>query len=385
MAANMADLLQLMVDRGASDLHITSGTYPQIRVSGRLNQLTQFEVLTPQDTQRLSYSVLNEGQKQKFEEENELDLSFGIQGLARFRCNVYRQRGAVGCAIRVIPYKIRSFDELSLPQIVQQLADRPKGLILVTGPTGSGKTTTLYSTLKQLAQPDVNVCTIEDPIEMVEPQFNQMQVHSAIGLDFASGVRTLMRQDPDIVMVGEIRDHETADMAIQAALTGHLVLSTLHTNDAPSAITRLCDIGVEPYLLHSTILGVLAQRLVRILCTHCREQTTIDETTWRSLSYPWRLPLPPAVFSARGCLECRMTGYAGRMGLYEMMLMTPALRKLINAETDLAAVREQALRDGMKPLRASGALKVAAGLTSVEEVLKVAPAIAQIERRSTPR
>jgi len=266
-----------------------------------------------------------------------------------------------------------------------QLVNRPNGIILVTGPTGSGKTTTLYSTLKQLAQPDVNVCTIEDPIEMVEPQFNQMQVHSAIGLDFASGVRTLMRQDPDIVMVGEIRDHETADMAIQAALTGHLVLSTLHTNDAPSAITRLCDIGVEPYLLHSTILGVLAQRLVRILCTHCREQTTIDETTWRSLSYPWRLPLPPAVFSARGCLECRMTGYAGRMGLYEMMLMTPALRKLVNAETDLAAVREQALRDGMKPLRASGALKEAAGLTSVEEVLKLAPAIAQIERRSTPR
>jgi len=266
-----------------------------------------------------------------------------------------------------------------------QLVSRPNGIILVTGPTGSGKTTTLYSTLKQLAQPDVNVCTIEDPIEMVEPQFNQMQVHQAIGLDFAAGVRTLMRQDPDIVMVGEIRDQETADMAIQAALTGHLVLSTLHTNDAPSAITRLCDIGVEPYLLHSTILGVLAQRLVRILCMHCREQTTIDETTWRSLSYPWRLPLPPAIFTARGCLECRMTGYSGRMGLYEMMLMTPALRKLIHAETDLAAVREQALRDGMKPLRASGALKVAAGLTSVEEVLKVAPAIAQIERRSSPR
>ncbi len=174
-----------------------------------------------------------------------------------------------------------------------QLVTRPHGIILVTGPTGSGKTTTLYSTLKQLAQPDVNVCTIEDPIEMVEPQFNQMQVQAAIGLDFAAGVRTLMRQDPDIIMVGEIRDQETADMAIQAALTGHLVLSTLHTNDAPSAVTRLLDIGVEPYLLHSTILGVLAQRLVRTLCPHCREPVTIDEETWRSLTLPWRLPLPP--------------------------------------------------------------------------------------------
>jgi len=262
-----------------------------------------------------------------------------------------------------------------------QLTARPHGIILVTGPTGSGKTTTLYSTLKQLAQPDVNVCTIEDPIEMVEPQFNQMQVQASIGLDFAAGVRTLMRQDPDIVMVGEIRDHETAEMAIQAALTGHLVLSTLHTNDAPSAITRLLDIGVEPYLLHSTILGVLAQRLVRTLCPQCREPLTLDEEAWRQLTLPWRLPLPQSSYAARGCLDCRMTGYNGRIGIYEMMLMTPALRKLVQPETDLAAVREQAMRDGMKPLRASGALKVAAGFTTVEEVLKVSPPITG-ERRA---
>jgi general secretion pathway protein E len=214
---------------------------------------------------------------------------------------------------------------------------------------------------------------------MVEPQFNQMQVQAAIGLDFASGVRTLMRQDPDIVMVGEIRDAETAQMAVQAALTGHLVLSTLHTNDAPSAITRLLDIGVEPYLLHSTILGILAQRLVRTLCPHCRESVAIDEATWQSLSYPWRIPLPGAVQTGRGCLECRMTGYMGRVGIYEMMTMSPGLRGLVQAETDLAALRQQALRDGMKPLRTSGALKVAAGLTSVEEVLKVAPPV-QLER-----
>ena len=262
-----------------------------------------------------------------------------------------------------------------------QLVSRPHGVILVTGPTGSGKTTTLYSTLKQVATPDVNVCTIEDPIEMVEPQFNQMQVQAGIGLDFASGVRTLMRQDPDIIMVGEIRDMETAEMAVQAALTGHLVLSTLHTNDAPSAVTRLLDIGVQPFLLHSTLLGVLAQRLVRTLCPHCREPGTIDEESWKSLTHPWQVPLPARVNLAKGCLECRMTGYMGRVGIYEMMTLTRAQRTLISAQTDLAKVREQAIRDGMKPLRVSGALKVVAGMTSVEEVMKTAPP-ASGERRA---
>src|SRR5512134_1237124 len=198
---------------------------------------------------------------------------------------------------------VKDFKELGFSEEDKQrwgeLTARPHGILLVTGPTGSGKTTTLYSTLKLLASPDLNVCTIEDPIEMVEPQFNQMQVQPAIGLDFAAGVRTLMRQDPDIVMVGEIRDHETAEMAIQAALTGHLVLSTLHTNYAPSAITRLLDIGVEPFLLHSTILGVLAQRLVRTLCPQCREPVTLEEEPWRSLTYPWRLPLPQSSYAAR--------------------------------------------------------------------------------------
>ena len=262
-----------------------------------------------------------------------------------------------------------------------QLVSRPHGVVLVTGPTGSGKTTTLYSTLKQVATPDVNVCTIEDPIEMVEPQFNQMQVQAGIGLDFASGVRTLMRQDPDIIMVGEIRDMETAEMAVQAALTGHLVLSTLHTNDAPSAVTRLLDIGVEPFLLHSTLLGVLAQRLVRTLCPHCREPGTIDEESWKSLTHPWQVPIPARVNLAKGCLECRMTGYMGRVGIYEMMTLTRAQRTLIGPQTDLAKVREQAIRDGMKPLRVSGALKVVAGMTSVEEVMKVAPP-ASGERRA---
>ncbi|HXF66521.1 MAG TPA: ATPase, T2SS/T4P/T4SS family [Burkholderiales bacterium] len=255
-----------------------------------------------------------------------------------------------------------------------RMIEQPHGIILVTGPTGSGKTTTLYSTLKQLAAPEVNVCTVEDPIEMVEPAFNQMQVQPAIGVDFASGIRTLLRQDPDIIMVGEIRDLETAEMAIQAALTGHLVLSTLHTNDAPSAVTRLLDLGVPSYLLQSTLLGVLAQRLVRTLCPHCKEQRDLEDSAWEHLVAPWKAPKPRGTtYLARGCLECRMTGYLGRIGIYETMVLTPELKKAITPETDLAELREKAYKEGMKPLRISGAMKVAAGVTTVDEVTQVAP------------
>jgi general secretion pathway protein E len=255
-----------------------------------------------------------------------------------------------------------------------EMVGHPHGIILVTGPTGSGKTTTLYSTLKQLAAPEVNVCSVEDPIEMVEPSFNQMQVQPGIGVDFASGIRTLMRQDPDIIMVGEIRDLETAEMAIQAALTGHLVLSTLHTNDAPSAITRMLDLGIPPYLLQSTMLGVMAQRLVRTLCPHCKEKQEIDESAWEMLVAPWKAVTPKgATYVNKGCLDCRMTGYMGRMGVYEMMVMTPDLRKAISAETDLDGLRERAFREGMKPLRISGAMKIAAGQTTIDEVMTVAP------------
>ena len=255
-----------------------------------------------------------------------------------------------------------------------EMVSHPHGIILVTGPTGSGKTTTLYSTLKQLAAPEVNVCSVEDPIEMVEPAFNQMQVQAGIGVDFASGIRTLMRQDPDIIMVGEIRDLETAEMAIQAALTGHLVLSTLHTNDAPSAITRMLDLGVPSYLLQSTILGVMAQRLVRTLCSHCKEKQELDESAWEMLVTPWKAAAPKgSTYVQKGCLECRMTGYTGRMGLYEMMVMTNELRKAISAATDLDALRERAYREGAKPLRIAGAMKIASGMTTIDEVMTVAP------------
>lgn len=255
----------------------------------------------------------------------------------------------------------------------QSLVTQPYGIVLVTGPTGSGKTTTLYSTLKQLASPEINVCTIEDPIEMVEPAFNQMQVQASIDLTFAAGVRSLLRQDPDIIMIGEIRDHETADMAVQAALTGHLVLSTLHTNDAPSAITRLLEVGVPAYLINATVLGIVAQRLVRTLCPHCKVKHGVDEASWKSLTRPWNVPLPKNTYEQKGCLDCRNTGFLGRVGLYEMLKVTPELRQKITTETNVAAIREQGVKQGMQPLRISGARKVSQGITTMSEVLRVIP------------
>ncbi|KAB7768467.1 GspE/PulE family protein [Xanthomonas maliensis] len=254
------------------------------------------------------------------------------------------------------------------------LVERPHGIVLVTGPTGSGKTTTLYSTLKRLATPDVNVCSVEDPIEMIAPEFNQMQVQQNIDLDFASGVRTLLRQDPDIIMIGEIRDLETAQMAVQASLTGHLVLSTLHTNDAASAITRLLDLGVPHYLVASTLNGVLAQRLVRTLCNHCKRPHTLAEADWAAIREPGEaLPTPLNVHAPVGCLECRRTGYLGRVGLYELLPVTPRLRSLIRADTDLASFSQAARGEGLRTLRRTGLEKVAAGLTTIEEVLSVLP------------
>jgi len=255
----------------------------------------------------------------------------------------------------------------------QKIIGNNHGIVIITGPTGSGKTTTLYSTLKTLATEEVNVCTIEDPIEMVEDSFNQMQVQENIDLNFADGVKALLRQDPDIIMIGEIRDLPTAEMAIQAALTGHLVFTTLHTNDAPSAITRLLELGVPPYLIKATVVGIMAQRLVRVLCPHCKEATEINPEAWEALTKPWKVKLPSKANHAPGCLECRETGFLGREGIYEVMPFSEKLQQFADDKADLPELRKQAYKDGMLSLRLSGAQKVASGLTTVNEVLRVTP------------
>jgi general secretion pathway protein E len=260
----------------------------------------------------------------------------------------------------------------------EELVKRPYGIVLVTGPTGSGKTTTLYSTLKRLATEEVNVSTVEDPIEMIEPSFNQTQVQHQLDFGFAEGLRALMRQDPDIIMVGEIRDLETAEMAVQAALTGHLVFTTLHTNDAPSAVARLMELGVPPYLLNATLLGVLAQRLIRTLCPQCKQPVdakdkAASQQTINDIIKPWSINAGYKPYKPVGCVDCRMTGYMGRMGIYELLTVTEAFKALVNKEADMTATRKQGITDGMRPLRLAAALRVADGTTTVEELLTSTP------------
>mgnify|MGYP000695605306 FL=1 len=273
---------------------------------------------------------------------------------------------------------LKSFEALGLRgddfERWESMTTAGTGIVLVTGPTGSGKTTTLYSTLRRLATAEVNVCTIEDPIEMVEPAFNQMQVNHSIDLDFASGVRALMRQDPDIIMVGEIRDLETANMAIQAALTGHLVLSTLHTNDSPGAISRLIELGVPAFLIRATVRGVMSQRLVRTLCHQCKRLEAADSLAWLALVGNDAMTMPEQLYRPIGCKHCRETGYLGREGIYEVLVASSDVQDTITEHHSVPAIRASAMTGGMVPLRLAGAEKVIRGETTIEEVLRVAPA-----------
>ncbi|WPC05411.1 GspE/PulE family protein [Pseudomonas benzenivorans] len=381
---NIVDwLFQYAFQQRASDIHIEprreQGTV-RFRIDGVLHNVYQFP---PQVTMAVvsrlkSLGRMNVAEKRK-PQDGRVKTKTPDGGEVELRLSTLPTAFGEKMVMRIFDPEVllKGFDQLGFSaddlKRWQSMTSQPNGIILVTGPTGSGKTTTLYTTLKQLATDEVNVCTIEDPIEMIEGAFNQMQVQHNIDLTFASGVRALMRQDPDIIMVGEIRDLETAEMAIQAALTGHLVLSTLHTNDAPSAITRLLELGVPHYLLKATLLGVMAQRLVRTLCPHCKAPQTLDENDWHSLTKPWNAPLPSGAHKAVGCLECRDTGYRGRAGVYEIMLLGDSIKPLITADTDLIALRRQAFKEGMRSLRLSGAQKVAAGQTTIEEVLRVTP------------
>jgi general secretion pathway protein E len=251
----------------------------------------------------------------------------------------------------------------------ERLIARPNGIMLVTGPTGSGKTTTLYGALTRINTPDQNIITIEDPVEIQLPGVSQIEVNPKIGLSFASGLRSVLRQDPDVVLVGEIRDLETAEIAIQASLTGHLVFSTLHTNDAPSAITRLVDMGVEPFLVASSLVAVLAQRLVRVLCTECKEawSPTVEQLAEIGLR---PTDTTATIYRPKGCARCSQTGYHGRVGIFELMLIDDDLRALVSQNTDAKTIKRRAMEKGMRTLRGDGAYKVLTGITSIGEVLR---------------
>jgi general secretion pathway protein E len=381
---NIVDwMLQYAFDQRASDIHLEPRRElgrVRYRIDGVLHQVTEFpSAVMNAITSRIKIlGRMNVAEKRK-PQDGRIKTKREDGSEVELRLSTLPTAFGEKLVMRIFDPDVllRTFQELGLTgedhARWQRMCESPNGIVLVTGPTGSGKTTTLYSTLKQLATPEVNVSTIEDPIEMVEDSFNQTQVQSNIGLDFAAGVRTLMRQDPDIIMVGEIRDFETAQMAIQASLTGHLVLSTLHTNDAPTSVMRLLDLGLPAYLIKATVLGIVAQRLVRTLCAHCKEETELDELAWQDLVKPWKAPGPKTVYKAVGCLECRNTGYRGRQGIYEILPLSESIKEMLNEKTELSVLRKQGMKEGMRTLRLSGAQKIAAGLTTIEEVLRVAP------------
>ena len=362
---NIVDwLLQYAFGQRASDIHIEPCREQgrvRFRIDGLLHDVYQFP---PQVTMAVvsrlkSLGRMNVAEKRRPQDGRVKTKSpTGVE--VELRLSTLPTAFGEKLVMRIFDPQVllKGFDQLGLSVDDQQrwhtMTQQTNGIILVTGPTGSGKTSTLYTTLRQLATREINLCTVEDPVEMVEPAFNQMQVQHNIDLTFASGVRALLRQDPDIIMIGEIRDQETAEMAIQAALTGHLVLSTLHTNDAPSAISRLQELGIAHYLIKATLLGVMAQRLVRVLCPHCkRAQGEVHE--------------------AVGCVECRNSGYRGRAGVYEIMVLNEELKTLITPGADVQVLRQAAVAQGMCSLRRAGLQKVEAGLTTMAEVLRVTP------------
>lgn len=381
---NIVDwLLNYAFDQRASDIHIEprrENSKLRFRIDGVLHDIYEFPAsVQAAITSRLKIlGRMNVAEKRK-PQDGRIKTVRPNGDEAELRLSTLPTAFGEKMVMRIFDPDVllRSFEELGLVgddlKRWDDMSHRPHGILLVTGPTGSGKTTTLYSTLRGLATSEVNVSTIEDPIEMVEESFNQTQVQPNIDLDFAAGVRTLLRQDPDIIMVGEIRDAETGRMAVQAALTGHLVISTLHTNDAPTAISRILDLGVPSYLIRSTVLGVMAQRLVRTLCPHCKKEAEVSDADWDALVKPWKVAKPKKIYEPVGCLECRNTGYLGRQGIYEILLLSDNLKELISDNCDLIKLRQLAMREGMRTLRLSGAQKIAAGITSLEEVLRVAP------------
>jgi general secretion pathway protein E len=280
------------------------------------------------------------------------------------------------CVLRLLPrsQELLSIERIGLDELHQtllrKLIRRTHGIILVTGPTGSGKTTTLYAALSDINTPDISIITIEEPVEIQLEGLGQIEVKPQIGLTFASGLRSVLRQNPDVILVGEIRDLETAEVSIQASLTGHLVLSTIHTNDAASTITRLIDMGVEPFLISSSLVACIAQRLVRLLCTRCREAYVPSDEELAEVGLDHAAIQGKQIYRAGTCNECHGSGYRGRTAIYELLVIDDAIRKLITRGIDAKAIQAEAIRRSMRTLRNDGAKKVLAGLTSVAEVLR---------------
>ena len=368
---DISELLAFAVKNKASDLHLSASLPPMIRVNGDIRRIN-LPPMDHKDVHRMVYDIMNDSQRKVYEETLEIDFSFEIPSLARIRVNAFNQQYGSGAVFRTIPTKVLTLEELNGPPIFKEISDQPRGIVLVTGPTGSGKSTTLYATLNAVSRPEINVITVEDPVEYRLPNINQVQVNPKAGLTFAGALRSILRSDPDVVLLGEIRDHETAQIAIEAALTGHLVLSTLHTNDAPSAITRLIEMGIEPFLVGSALDAVVAQRLARRLCEKCKEPYIPTELELTAARFPWvEGEEIPELFRHVGCSACSKTGYRGRLALHEVMKVSEEIERLAVTHASSAEIAATARRQGMVSLREDGWMKVAMGLTSITEVMRV--------------
>ena len=373
-------LFQYAWEERASDIHLEpkEGTgIVRFRIDGTLRIVYKFdpEIMLSVVSRMKILSGMKVDEKRK-PQDGRIKRELGPQRMIEIRSSTIPTHYGEKLVMRIFDPKMadKTLDEVGMGEedlkLWKELSESSFGIVLVTGPTGSGKSTTLHATLKHLATPEVNICTIEDPVEVINDDFNQMQVNKSIDISFANAIKAFMRQDPDIIMVGEIRDPETSSMAIQASLTGHMVFSTLHTNDALSSITRLLDLGVPPHLLNATLKGVLAQRLVRVLCPLCKEKVKTDKDWWDSMTKPFNREMPEHVYQATGCEDCKQTGYKGRMSIYELIPIDEALRNAIKEGVELQ-VLEKAAQGKYLPMRLHAADKVEEGLTSIDEVLRV--------------
>ncbi|MBS0423899.1 MAG: Flp pilus assembly complex ATPase component TadA [Proteobacteria bacterium] len=369
----MSDLLRLMLSKKASDLFITAGFPPAMKIDGKMTPVSQ-QSLSLQHTEMLARAIMNEKQAAEFEASQECNFAINPAGIGRFRVNAFVQQQRVGMVLRTITTKIPEFDDLGLPQILKDVVMSKRGLVIFVGGTGSGKSTSMAALIGHRNKNSYgHIITIEDPVEYKMPGIVQIAVKPEIGLTFGTGLRSILRGDPNVVMIGEMRDLETTEIAVRAALTGHLVFSTLHTNDAIGGITRLIDMGVEPFLVATSVNVIAAQRLIRRVCATCKEPDPHHPPPEALLKFGFtedEINKGVTVMHGRGCETCGKRGYKGRVAVYEVLEMSETLKDMILTGASALELREQGVKEGMITMRRSGCYKIMSGMTNMEEVAR---------------
>ena len=373
--AQIDAFFKLMNDEGASDLHMMAGQQPVLRIRGDMERV-KFKVLENEMLKSMLYEICPEDRIKIFEETGDMDFAYELPGLARYRCNFFQQKYGIGAVFREIPSEILTCEQLGLPKVVSRLSSLPKGLVLITGPTGSGKSTTLAAVIDECNKNRKDhIITVEDPIEFVHRSQNCIVNHREVGThtrSFSAALRGALREDPDIILVGEVRDKDTAEMAFRAAMTGHQVFSTLHTNSALRSFQRIKDLGVSPEVMAGNIIGIVAQRLVRRVCVHCREEVQVTEGSIEARLIGAHA-VGRTVYRAHhgGCEACGFQGYKGRLAIMELLRMDSMLDELITRNATLGELTAHAMAHGFAPMAEDGLRRVLEGITTVEEVGRV--------------